>query len=116
MSCDVCGESRYWSAKDGCMTCSVGKKRQRLEAIVDRLPKTADGVPFFIGDKVFSPNPDREYFGSDAILEVTIESIFKGASFVEYRGEFTVSGTGSDIEGGNLDFYSTREACPNYGE
>jgi len=112
MSCDVCGESRYWSPSDGCMTCAVGRKRQRLESIVDRLPKTADGVPFFIGDVLYSPNPDPEYFGSADILEVTIESISKGASFVEYRGEFTVSGSGSDIEGGNLDFYSTRDACP----
>jgi len=88
---------------------------ERLKSAVDGLPKTADGVPFFIGDKVFSPNPDRQYFGPDEILEVTIAYISKGTSFVEYRGEFTVSGSGSDIEGGNLDFYSTREACPNYG-
>jgi hypothetical protein len=96
------------------MTCVVGKKRQRLESIVDRLPKTSDGVPFFIGDVLYIPNPDRGYFGPEDVLQVTIESISKGASFVEYRGDFTVSGSGSDIEGGNLDFYSTAEACPKY--
>jgi hypothetical protein len=79
-----------------------------------RLPKTADGVPFFIGDTVFSPNHDREYFGPDPVVEMKVDYISKGASFVEYRGDFTI-GTDGDMEGGNLDFYSTREACPNYG-
>lgn len=86
----------------------------RLAAIFERLPRTADGVPFFIGDALYIPNPDRGYFGSEDVLQVTIESISKGVSFVEYRGDFTISGSGSDIEGGNLDFYSTREACPQY--
>ncbi len=115
MSCDVCGESRYWSPMDGCMTCAVGKKRQRLESIVDRLPKTADGVPFFIGDTLFIPNDDREYFGPEPILEVKVDYISNGSSFVEYRGNFTI-GTNGDIEGGNLDFYSSRDACPNRDE
>jgi len=78
-----------------------------------RLPKTADGVPFFIGDTLFIPNDDREYFGPEPVLSVKVDYISKGASFVEYRGDFTI-GTDGDIEGGNLDFYSTREACPEY--
>ena len=80
-------------------------------SIIERLPRTADGVPFFIGDELYIPNPDRGYFGSEDVLKVKIEAISKGASFVEYRGDFTISGSGSDIEGGNLDFYSTREAA-----
>jgi hypothetical protein len=78
-----------------------------------QLPKTADGVPFFIGDTLFIPNNDREFFGPDPILSVKVDYISKGASFVEYRGDFTIGADG-DIEGGNLDFYSTREACPEY--
>lgn len=91
------------------------KQIESLQAIVDRLPKTSDGVPFFIGDTVFIPNDDREYFGPEPILEVKVNYVSGGASFVEYRGDFTI-GTDGDIEGGNLDFYSSRDACPNRDE
>lgn len=81
----------------------------RLDAIVLRLPRTADGMPFFIGDTVYMPNEDREYFGPEDVLEVKVESLSQPVSFAEYRGNFNV--IAGDVEGGNLDFYSSREAA-----
>lgn len=85
---------------------------EELEQIVNRLPKTADGVPFFIGDTLYHPNDDSSYWGNAELLTIKVESLSSPASFSKYRGDFTVSGSGHSVEGGNLDFYSKRDACP----
>ncbi len=77
-----------------------------------RLPKTADGVPFFVGDTVYMRNDDTGYFGPEPILELKVESIGSEPHFKEYRGAFNV--TAGDAEGGNLEFYSSRDACPKH--
>ena len=91
---------------------SVIRSATEVCRLAKRLPKTADGVPFFIGDTLYHPNDDREYFGTSDVLEIKVDAISHPASFAEYRGDFTVSGSGHSVEGGNLDFYASREACP----
>jgi len=84
----------------------------RIDAIVANLPRTGDGVPFFIGDTLYIQNTDRGFFGPEPVLAGTVHSISQGVSFAEYRGDFTIETTAA-CEAGNLDFYSTREAVPN---
>jgi hypothetical protein len=83
-----------------------------LEAIVERLPKTCDGVPFFLGDTLYHPNDDPAYWGNADVLMIKVDSLSQPVSFSEYRGDFNVSGAGHSVEGGNLDFYSNRDLCP----
>lgn len=91
------------------------KRIAELEQIVNRLPKTSDGVPFFIGDTLYHRNDEPTYWGPAEVLSIKVDSISHPASFREYRGDFTVSGSGDSIEGGNLDFYANRDACPKLG-
>ena len=82
-----------------------------LRKQADKLPRTMDGKLFWIGDTVYTPNPDRSYFGDDDILELTVETVGAPLNFDSYNGTWNV--IAGDHEGGNLDYYSTREACPN---
>ena len=83
------------------------------DAQLERLPKTGDGQPIFLGDTLFCENFDRSWFGESDVIEVKITSIHAGLVFDSYRGTVTVSG--EDVELGNLEFYADREAVPVTG-
>lgn len=55
----VRGRSEYVAADS--WTDGLLAEIERLRAIVDRLPKTADGVPVYVGDIVFVPYGDGMY-------------------------------------------------------
>lgn len=89
------------------------KRAEEAEAVVAKLPKTADGVPIYAGMVVwFIVLEDPEWWGVGGIgdaVEVTVHSISDGKSFDEYKGTCTV--TTEDHECGNLEVYSTAEAA-----
>lgn len=90
---------------------AANKRAEEAEAVIEKLPKTADGVPISPGMTVYMECPDPKYWRVEAgtIIETTADSITVGRGFKEYSGEFTICG--EDLECGNLDFYSTREAA-----
>ena len=72
--------------------------------IVNRLPKTKDGVPVVPGDKVWFVNTDKSYWGEDSAIEQTVSSISINDPPSTYDGSHVV---GCDNwEGGNLECYS----------
>jgi len=83
-----------------------------LEAVVGRFPKTKDGVSIGTNDLVWWVVPeDSEYWGVEVgtPIELRVMSIYDGLSFEDYRGTHTIGM--SDLECGNLELYSTREAA-----
>ena len=84
----------------------------RLRAIVDKLPKTADGVPITPGMEVWwIVDEDPEYWG-ESIGTPTKRHVVTtcfGLGFPEYKGTHTVQM--DDLECGNFDLHSTREAA-----
>ena len=83
-----------------------------LEAIVAKLPKTADGVPITPGMEVWwIVDEDPEYWG-ESIGTPTKRHVVTtcfGLGFPEYKGTHTVQM--DDLECGNFDLHSTREAA-----
>lgn len=70
-------------------------------------PHTKDGKPIFIGIKIWTEDPDMNQFDPDRFTEQTVCSIC-GETFEEYEGDYTISC--DDLECGNLETFSTREA------
>jgi hypothetical protein len=79
--------------------------------LLARLPHTADGKPILLGDVVYVENPDGDYFGRGAILEVKVHYMSNDIGFVEYKGTVTIGGCSGakEWEGGNLDCFTTEE-------
>ena len=76
--CESCGTS--WRKHLGIQgTCAklqeAEQKIERLQAIVDRLPKTADGVPIVPGMEVWS------WMGDAGLMSTEITRIGKGGWF-----------------------------------
>lgn len=86
----------------------------RYEALEEELklyklntPHTKDGKPIFIGMKIWMEDPDADPFVPERFIEQEVCSIY-GRTFDEYEGDYTISCT--DLECGNLEAFSTREA------
>jgi len=87
----------------------LNAERDALQAVVDKLPKTADGVTLLLGSEVFYDdidNPDGPICGSVA----TSMCICDGHDKEIYRGGWIIS-TRDDDEFGNDECYSTIDAA-----
>ena len=90
---------------------TLTRRVEELEAIVAKLPKTADGVPIVLGMKVYFECPDPEWWRVEpgTIVSETVKSMDDGVSFSEYKG--TVAITCEECEFGNLECFSTEAAA-----
>ncbi len=77
----------------------------RLRAIVERLPKTADGVPVVLGDNIYGVDHDGTVFGC-GFISMTAPSENYGEWFGIGRDE-----GGSEWRSTPRMFYSTRAAA-----
>lgn len=66
-----------WCAK---LIRALAAERDRLRAIVDRLPKTADGVQIFVGDLVWASNAPHPVDGKTMIVPFRVHSLLKHAA------------------------------------
>lgn len=76
------------------------------EKVIERLPKTADGVPITFGMEVWSPDPAGGTFSPP--VSGLVNGIY-AKNFDDYKGECTI-GYG-DWEAGNQELFSTHEAA-----
>ncbi len=105
MKCKRCGNVILENAHAECGACSgqLQTKVNELEAIVDRLPKTADGVPITQGMTVFCTHRGRE--GNIDILKKSVSTILEGFAG---NAEIHLSGYGYKLP---AHVWSTLEAA-----
>ena len=85
---------------------TVTRERDAAVKVIERLPKTADGVPITFGMEVWADDPDGGSFTPP--VSGLVDGIY-AKNFDEYKGECTI-GFGEN-EAGNGDVYSTRDAA-----
>ena len=83
---------------------------ERIQAIVDRLPKMESGAVIAVGDIVWSETPHSDEIGGGCVVNVSKANVLQG-----YRGKYGIT-VSDDVteecwECGNLDCYSTPEAA-----
>lgn len=88
-------------------------KEQRLQELIERLPKTADGVPFGLGSTVYCSSAASDIVEDDEVavpLSLKVDSVAVGAG-----GRLVCSGedprNGHDLEVYGDECYSTQEGC-----
>lgn len=90
-----------------CPLCeSYAKRVKELQKIVDRLPKTADGVPFSQGDSFWS-------YDEEGIFECTTdpEDDWKDTEVFGHVVDHEESGSYTTADVPMANIYSTREAA-----
>jgi hypothetical protein len=99
----VGGTCRILSDPDcDCSLCKRDKEIERLRVELDKFPQTKDGVPVYVGMKVY-----YHYSDSNIIYERTIRIISWGRAGVWLFWAEKDTATGRALE----DCYSTREAA-----
>jgi hypothetical protein len=90
---------------------ALRRERDEARAALDKLPRTADGVPIVPGMTLYLECPDPAWWRLEpgSIVSVVADSITVGKGFDEYKGTHTICG--EDVECGNLDCYSTLDAA-----
>lgn len=87
--------------------------------LLENTPRTADGIPIYVGMEVWFENDDVHFFGTtEKCVKQKVEHISAACQFHElpehqgpYKGTHTICC--EDREGGNLDFWSSKEAFLN---
>lgn len=120
-------QQAYWVTKahqEGLIEATIAAQAaelERLRGIVDRLPKTADGVPVTCGDEVFAAGQIHMRRLGDVGFDLTLtlkQQAPRGATMhvVSYEdAEYCVESCSAfhviSTEGVVTDFFSTREAA-----
>lgn len=80
---DYLAEASQWLAEDGLRSyaAAIDIARRRIsaaEAIVAKLPKTADGVTMILGERYWIPSSIGQVFEQQQLIEIGLEEVVFG--------------------------------------
>ena len=108
--CDFCGGEGTWMAADSRLA-QAHARIAELEAIVAKLPKTADGVPAYKDMPVWCVMPDGSIYETELGWYCTLGAAFARDLAARQAGYRLSNGVWRDVGVPVEHCYSTREAA-----